>query len=496
MVAKSRRLGLSSGVPRAVSTALVLALLGACGVQHEPDVGQRRADPDPPPPAVALDVSAARRSADVVASGGSAAPYNYGPTVLFEDGRYRAWWCSQVPNTGPPGDDILHASAPALDEEFRSERGAPAVPVFNGRPGGFDGMHTCDPSVVKVGGRYFLYYTGASGDHAHGNAIGVASSPDGTRWRREAAGEPIVTAANEKRRGNTYGAGQPSVLHLDGWFYLMFTDTTAAGTGANGAGQFVLRARDAEFSNRVEALTEAGFRPVDESSTRSWSVVDAFSADWMWVEALDVFAIAHQVDGGTAITFWDREFTRHPYERLLLSGRWREGPGLVRAPDGSARVSPENPCGDVPLDVIRATTANPSPTELRHVGVDVIGVRACEGLRDTRSLLEGFGVPSPRRTVDVVLGDARLRVERRSVAEGMASAVLAERVPALDELPIAGTISAAAPALRAPDGSVGLLDDRGRMWEVDPSAAEANDSVVTDVTEREWQAMLHDRDVG
>ncbi|GAA2802666.1 beta-xylosidase [Saccharopolyspora taberi] len=476
---------------RSLGVLAAVLLLASCStVEGAPGPAVPPRAPAEPPPTLTLTSAGGRESPGVVAAGGLPAPYNYGPTVVAEDGRYRAWWCSQLPGVGPAGDDILHASSPDLGAPFTADA-APAVPVFSGQPGGFDAMHTCDPSVLRVGGRYYLYYTGAAGDHAHGNAIGVASSDDGLAWRRESGGRPVVTSSHQVVRPNVYGAGQPSAVFLDGWFYLMFTDTTAAGAGWNGAGQFVLRARDAEFSDRVQALTATGFEPVGRDPVdRARSVVDAFSADWMWVDALDAFAIAHQTAEGTTITFWDREFTRHPYYPLIIPGAWQEGPGLARDPSGHAPVSTSDPCGTVPVDVLRATALNPAPTDIRRFGIDIVDVRACESPERARAVLHGFGVPSPSRTVDLVRDGEKVRVERRSVAETMARGVLGERVPALDGLPVVGTIPAQAPALRSPEGEVGLLDDRGRLWTVPMAAVDANGSVIRDASRSEWDAAL------
>src|SRR5699024_12100015 len=101
-------------------------------------------------------------------------------------------------------------------------------------PGEFDAVHTCDPSVIEVGGTYYMYYTGAEGKSTHGNAIGLVTSDDGVHWTRERTDSAIVTPAHDEHRDNNYGAGQPAAVVLDGWFYLMFTDTTGADAGWNG----------------------------------------------------------------------------------------------------------------------------------------------------------------------------------------------------------------------------------------------------------------------
>jgi hypothetical protein len=442
------------------------------------------ADHDPVP----LTTHAARKSSHVVAAGTGDAPYNYAPSVLWDGGRYRMWWCSQLGVADPPGDDILLAESRSVDGPFAGPDGRGGTPVFSGSAGRFDAVHTCDPSVLKVGGTYYLYYTGAAGAHAHGNAIGLATSTDGRVWTRANGGRPLVTAARDVQRDNTYGAGQPSVVYLAGLFYLMFTDTTGEDAGPNGAGQFVLRSPDPAFGRDVEALGRSGFQRVPDTTARHRSVVDAFSADWMWVDALAAFAIAHETRDGTTITFWDWGFRFHPYEPLLLPGPWREGPGLVRRADGHAVVSTENPCGKVAIDLVRATReAAAGPSDLRHYGVDVVDFDACQDPARAVLALDGFAVPSPARTVDLVVGGRIVRVDRRSVAEELAIRVLARRPPVLDRVEVAAHIKPGVPARTAPDrGTAFLLDDR--LWRIPQAAADANASVTAPLTAGQWDA--------
>lgn len=438
---------------------------------------------------VALKGVAGRQSPGVVAAGSGDAPYNYAPSVLWDGGRYRMWWCSQLGIANPPGDDILLAESGSVDGPFAGPDGTGGTPVFSGSSGGFDAMHTCDPSVVKVAGTYYLYYTGAAGDHAHGDAIGLATSPDGRVWTRANGGRPLVTAAGNVNRGNTYGAGQPSAVYVGGYFYLMFTDTTGQATGANGAGQFVLRSPDPAFTKDVEALGDSGFRVVADTSSRARSVVDAFSADWMWVDSLAAFAIAHETRDGTTITFWDIGFRFHPYEPLLIPGPWREGPGLVRRGDGHAVVSPDNPCGKVAIDLVRATVEAPAgPSGLRHFGTDAVGFDACQDPTRAVLALDGFAVPSPSRTVDLVRGGKLVRFDRRSVAEQLATRVLATRPRSLDEVEVAAHITAGIPArTSAGRGFAFLINDR--LWTISSEkVATANSSVTLSITPQEWDA--------
>ena len=478
----------------AMSTALVgAALLAACSTSEattpptSPHTPAPEAKPAPQNTGPAtLNTARERQSPGVVAAGGGDAPYNYAPAVMAERGRYRMWWCSQLGIANPPGDDILLAESSSLDGGFIGPDGTPGTPVLAGNiNGGFDGVHICDPSVIKVGGTYYMYYTAWGGEQVLGNTIAVASSPDGRVWNRPA--KPIVVPSREITRENVYGAGQPAAVYLDGWFYLMFTDTSARAAKDAGRGQFVLRATDAAFTTKVEALGPGGFEPVSDTNARLTTAADAFSADLMWVDALNAFAIAYEADGGTRIIFWDKDFRNNPYRPVMLGGPWREGPGLVRRPDGHAVIPVDNPCETVPLDLIRGSREGSNgPTDLRHFGVDLTDVGACRDPATALRVLDGFAFPSPKRTIDVVLSGKLIRVDRRSVAEALATHVFDFRVPALDKVPVAAVLSPGIPARRAPGRGVGLVIDNELFMVPSPTVPERNSSQILDITTEAW----------
>jgi hypothetical protein len=462
--------------------------------QHSGIGGGQPTEPTaaPRPSNVPLATSAQRGGSGTVAAGGQDAVYNYGPTVMVDGGRTRMWWCSQYGSAPPPGDDILYGEAPTLDGPFTGPGGGIPAAVLSGSGSGhFDGSHTCDPSVIRVGATYYLYYTGAAGDHAFGNSIGVATSTDGLNWTRANGGRPIVDPSQDVHRDNVYGAGQPSAVFLDGWYYLMFTDTTGRATTPNGAGQFALRSKDPVFGSGVEALGEDGFEAVPgTNSPRAVSVVEAFSADLMWVEALDAFAVADETQGGTRITFFDRTFTAHPYQPIVVAGPWQEGPGLARRPDGHAPLAAVDPCAQVPFDLVRATVIGraTAPTDLRHYGVDVLGVNACADPARTLDVLDGLTAPSPDRTMDLLTHGKLVRVDRRSVATALAGQVLNTRPPQFDRLPVAATIPSGAQAVEAEGRGVGFVLN-GTLWPLDsPTAATLNGSAVQTVSPVRWDA--------
>ncbi|EHR60805.1 putative glycosylase [Saccharomonospora cyanea NA-134] len=480
---------------------LVVALVAACTAgEASPDAHRAvpssaptvssQAGSTPPDAPVTLTVDSLRGGEQVVASGGADAVYNYGPTVLVDGGTVRMWWCSQYGSAPPAGDDILYAQADSPSGPFTGPDGGIPRAVFSGNPGHFDAMHTCDPSVLRVNGTYYMYYTGARGEDAYGNAIGVATSDDGLHWSR-LTNEPIVTPAHDTTRDNAYGAGQPAAVYLDGWFYLMFTDTTGQAAGWNGAGQFVLRSRDPAFATGVEALGGDGFAAVSSTAVpRTRSVVDAFSADLMWVDALDAFVIAHQTAEGTTLTFWNRDFSAQPYHPVLVRSRWEEGPGLVRQPDGHAPLSQRDVCGRVPFDVVHATVIGQAaaPTDLRHYGLDVYGIDGCGEERRALAVLDGVAMPSPVRTMDLVVGGRVVRVDRRSVATALAGHVLDERLSVLDRVPVSARLSAGARGVSAPGEGLGVVLD-GTLWPVTSTAVlEANDSPAEPITPEQWRA--------
>lgn len=428
----------------------------------------------------------------MIAAGGADAVYNYGPSVMLDRGQTRMWWCSQYGGAGPAGDDILYAQAQSIDGPFTAPGGGIPAAVFSGAPGNFDGMHTCDPSVLRVGSTYYLYYTGAAGDHALGNAIGLATSTDGVHWTRAAGGRPILGPSHDVHRDNVYGAGQPSAVYLDGWFYLMFTDTTGRAAEWNGAGQFVLRSPDPAFGSGVQALDVGGFVPVASTATaRTRSVVEGFSADLMWVGALDAFVIAHETDAGTTLTFWTADFAEHPYQPVVIAGPWKEGPGLVRRPDGHAPLSSADPCDRVPFDVVRATAIGgaAAPTALRHFGLDLLGSQACATPSRVAKAFDGVTMPSPERTMDLVREGKRVRVDRRAVAVALAGELLEKAPTAVTALPVAARLRSSAEALAAPGRGYALVLDDHHLWRVpDAGVLTLNGSASRPVTDAQWDA--------
>ncbi len=248
---------------------------------------------------IPLTTSDIRTSIGPVVKGGV---YNYAPSVML-DGVYRMWWCGS--DRTHPGDHIFYAESPSLDGPFRARGGKePYQIVFspNKEANAFDKVHTCDPSVIRVNGTYYMYYGGWDSVRVNAEGItkvGLATSTDGINWTRANNGNPIILPANKKLDGNPYGAGQPSISYLNGMFYLMYTDTTGADSLDKiygGGGQYVLRSPDPTFQSEVEELTPNGFVTKTEENHTGYQQNYWVSVDMQFSDALNAWIVAMAPD--------------------------------------------------------------------------------------------------------------------------------------------------------------------------------------------------------
>jgi hypothetical protein len=232
-------------------------------------------------------------------------------------------------------------------------------------------LHTCDPSVLRIGPTYYLYYGGLPqpGAQPQFTALGVAQSTDGYTFTRARGGTPIATVARPLAgTPNAYGLGQPSAVFVAGYVYLFFSDTTGIGANtSNGGGQFVLRSTDPTFAVGVEELTSAGFMPYNAAATRAYSVIDALSPDVAYSDVLGMFAIATNGRPNILdVRFYKPGFPPQPPGQMYpwvaaseATGAWTEGPGFVRGPDG--HLPQQSSCGALPLDIFRSTGPSGAP---------------------------------------------------------------------------------------------------------------------------------------
>jgi len=293
------------------------------------------------------------------------ASYNYAPAVIQDGNTFHMYWCGQIER----GDSSLHAEASALSGPWHaaSDQTADTYDVALGPtklPADFDGLHVCDPNVVKVGARFFLYYGGAAADDAL-TAIGVAESSDGVHFVRLNAGRPIVTAARTNptfaERHLTYGAGQPAAVYVAPYVYLAFTDSTGSGANpGNGAGQFALRSRDPSFGTGIEELETSGWVPrATGQHLAAHSFLESFGMDWIYDPPTGtLIAASNRAAGHVSLSLLEPA-TLRLVASADLAMDWREGPSLVAQSDKS--TLPRETCPRLLLDVFSAEGSSSSP---------------------------------------------------------------------------------------------------------------------------------------
>lgn len=296
--------------------------------------------------------------------------YDYVPTVIYENGIYRMWWCG-----GGAGDYIYYSQSTNPSTGWTTPR-----VVF--RPTGssrdFDGLHTCDPSVIKIGSTYYMYY----GGHPTPNSrlpqttmIGLATSHDGINWRRTNGGDPIIRPRNFNAHSpHAYGAGQPSATYVDGKVYLTFHDSTApAANSFNGGGVYVIRSTDPLFDGRVDELTASGFvtRRNTSSLRLDYKLFDAFSVDWQFSDQANAFLMSvHGIGGQSSVLTFDRNFQLRGQQNLP-NVPWTEGPGVAHRSDGHSLAANANQT--LPWRVFYSTgTGGPETWDLAFSNFDLV----------------------------------------------------------------------------------------------------------------------------
>ena len=436
-----------------------------------------------------LSTDSLRSSPGVFDSGDSV--YNYAPTILL-DGRYRMWWCGQPPNQTVAGDHILYAESSSLDGPFTSRDGSAAFDVVFAPTGNgtFDNKHTCDPSVVRANGTYYLFY-GAEQDDNLPTTIGVASSPDGINWARLNSDRAIVTQSGQQKTKSAYGAGQPSTIYLDGMFYMTFTDTTGAGSDGNGGGQYVWRSADATFQSNVEVLTSTGWQTMTTANSRSRSIVDANSVDWQYSDALDAFIIAHDSAAEeTTLTFLDPKDFSVKYADVNIAGNWTEGPGIVSRLDKHSVVSTTNDCGRVPIDIMRSSTGNP-PTGLAHIGVDVLSGIGCPSMAASQvaKVYDGYILQASGLPAAVVVEGVRLQIEQTAVVTDLSKNSISVPESIYNVIQYGASLKTGQAVIGIPTQPASFELDNNVLWPVNcGKIISDNNSNITMVDSATWQS--------
>lgn len=177
--------------------------------------------------------------------------YRYAPSLIrLDEGTLQCWFCGGVATRIEPllaPDHILFTTnwanpevvLCAKNEDSRIQNPLcnwlfkePEPPIRSG-----DYFNVCDPTVIRTGGQYWMYYTAqalaldAEGRTQDGdNQMFLARSSDGRNWvkypNNAVPAEPVLTfpdPALYQYQHTKYGIGEGSVIYKDNQFWLYYT---------------------------------------------------------------------------------------------------------------------------------------------------------------------------------------------------------------------------------------------------------------------------------
>jgi hypothetical protein len=300
--------------------------------------------------------------------------YNYVPSFMLEATTYRLWWCG-----GYHGDSVFYATSNNLDSNWPH----PSTPVFgpSHTPYQFDEQGSCDPSVIKFpDGTLYLYYGGIGRYHASDGywetAIGVAKSTNnGSSWSRLNGGNPVIVTSGNKR-GNLYGAGQPSVVNiggLGGYNYMIYTDT--GGNDPSGVADciYLARSTDPSFGSGIEYWQGFGSGFASHGKSNHALCCLCASGDLIYWDSKRVWVLLASIDGdnppGYGVWTFDANFnSKVAYN--FFTGPHVDGPGVLKSPLGHGIDS----SGQLLLDLMRGVgdRAVISGWKLAHMGANLV----------------------------------------------------------------------------------------------------------------------------
>lgn len=290
------------------------------------------------------------------------AGYDYAPSIMWDEGKYKMWWCTDNADTG---DRIWYAESTNLttwtnQQEVFFGTGQPDTGTNCNNGSNFDCTDTCDPSVVKVNGTYYLYYGGfpVHANPSIQNRVGLATSSTGTGgWTRQNGGNPILVG----KYSGGYGAGHPSVIFLGGMYYMTYTDTSV------GDGQYAIRSSDPTFpQSNYDELTSTGWvHRTSGAPVRGFEFTEnAQNVDWAYLDSLRQFVMA--IDGRddtpkpgakdtrwVSLRFFDQTLMSEVHDQVDIDATWLEGPGLAKYSNGHALHS--NTCHKAYTPIMRAS---------------------------------------------------------------------------------------------------------------------------------------------
>jgi predicted GH43/DUF377 family glycosyl hydrolase len=156
------------------------------------------------------------------ADGVSGADVVYDPTDLVAP--YKMWYAGQ---SGVFGDIGYATSTDGITWTKYTDGGLLPVPVLDhGAPGSADSFSAADPSVLKDGSTWKMWYTG---DDSNKKRIAYATSPDGVSWTK---GGKVLSPEDPGASANiAFGAFAPTVWKTAGGFSMLLVGRKIVGGG-------------------------------------------------------------------------------------------------------------------------------------------------------------------------------------------------------------------------------------------------------------------------
>lgn len=332
--------------------------------------------------------------------------YTYVPAGIVTSNRAQIWYCGS--DSKHPADHIMYRNAKTIDGPFGiagKNTYEVALAPNKANPNTFDHTHACDPSVVKVGDKFYMYYGGAAqrpdGTQTYPGRyvteIGIASSTDGRKWTRVNQGRSMLRShpSINSISGNLYGTGQPSAVFVGGYTYIFYTDTVSpASNNTNGAGTYVVRSTDPTFFNGTQAYTTDGWISIPNTGNAepleiylkrvSKPVAHVVSTDVQYNPTLNKFLMGVHGIAKTleTVVLNADNFNIEWVGKTLYDTQNADGPGFFRGANGWSVLGSGNAVdGIVPIRSIHAAT-----------NTDVFGTK----LRVSNGILSwGQGIPGP-----------------------------------------------------------------------------------------------------
>ena len=135
----------------------------------------------------------------------------YAPDVHHFDGTYHMWYGGQ----GRDGHDRIHYATSKDGRRWMRHADNPVLDCGSSN-------HVNDPSVVLVGGTFYMYYTDAATDE--NDRIHLAVSNDGVKWQKVG----LVLNTGPAGSWESLKVGRPSVLYENRIFKMWYDGSDGA----------------------------------------------------------------------------------------------------------------------------------------------------------------------------------------------------------------------------------------------------------------------------